>query len=303
MAEREKPPRVVTAVVHADGLQPLPLAGRRPALCRLSRRGMGRARIRRPRPVREARARRLPGRAVVDHHPAQARRRSAPPSTASSRKRSCAGTAPRRGADGRPRHRAQPRQDRGDSALARIDLDLMAQGRLRPPSLGLRRRPADPAGAREPRRHPGGEREVARDGQGPARAGRQFRRPDDRLRLHAGDRHGQRPPRRLLPARGLPRARPRFSAHERARPPSRLAAHAVGAAARHHRPVAARRRDRRHRARTGARGALERPDARAGDLLRRPARAAGRGPVRGGRRPRRRRASGSPRCCTTDRNM
>ena len=51
----------------------LPLAGRRPALRRLSRRRMGRAGIRRPRAVRKADARRLPGRAVVDHDPAQAR--------------------------------------------------------------------------------------------------------------------------------------------------------------------------------------------------------------------------------------
>ena len=78
--------------VHADGLRRCPWAGRRPALCRLSRRGMGRARMGRPRAVREAHPRRLPGRPVVDHDPAQARRRSAPPSTASSPKRSCATT-------------------------------------------------------------------------------------------------------------------------------------------------------------------------------------------------------------------
>ncbi len=38
-------------------------------------------------------------------------------------------------------------------------------------------------------------------------ARRQFRRPDDRLRLHAGGRHGQRPSRRLPPPRGLRRPR------------------------------------------------------------------------------------------------
>ena len=53
---------------------PLPLAGQgRSALRRLSRRRMGRAGIRRPRALREADARRLPGRPVVDHDPAQAR--------------------------------------------------------------------------------------------------------------------------------------------------------------------------------------------------------------------------------------
>ena len=51
----------------------LPLAEARSALRRLSRRRMGRAGIRRPRALREADARRLPGRPVVDHHPAQAR--------------------------------------------------------------------------------------------------------------------------------------------------------------------------------------------------------------------------------------
>ena len=50
----------------------LSLAEGRPALPRLSRRGMGRARIRRPRALREARARRLSGRPVLDHHSAQA---------------------------------------------------------------------------------------------------------------------------------------------------------------------------------------------------------------------------------------
>src|SRR5207249_1364975 len=46
---------------------------RRPADARLPRRGMGRPAARRPRSVREARARRLPGRPLLARHPAQAR--------------------------------------------------------------------------------------------------------------------------------------------------------------------------------------------------------------------------------------
>ncbi len=189
-------------------------------------------------------------------------------------------------------------------ALARIYSRPQREGRLRKAPLELRRRPADPARTQKPRRHSGRERGVARHGQGPARPRRQFRRPDHRLRLHAGDRHGQRPSRRLLPPRGLPGAGPRSCAgHERLRRAPRLAAHAVGPAARPDRSFAGRRGDRRHRPWAGAGRALERPDVRAGDLLGRPAFAAGRGPVRRRRAGSRPRACASPRCCTTRPNM
>ena len=58
---------------------------------------------------------------------------------------------------------------------------------------------------------------------------------------------------------------------------ARLAAHAVGPAARPPRPLAARHRDRGHRARPRARGALERADQRRAHLLGRAALAPGRG--------------------------
>ena len=58
---------------------------------------------------------------------------------------------------------------------------------------------------------------------------------------------------------------------------ARLAAHAVGPPARPARPLAARHRDRRHRAWAGPRRALERPDRRRPRLLGRAAFAAGRG--------------------------
>ena len=67
---------------------------------------------------------------------------------------------------------------------------------------------------------------------------------------------------------------------EETRPPTdtaRLAADAVGPAARPARSLAARHRDRRHRPRPGARRALERPDQRRAHLLGRAAHAAGRG--------------------------
>ena len=202
----------MTAVNGADGLDALPVARRRPALCRLSRRGMGRARIRRPGAVREARARRLPGGALVDHHPAQAPglprglRRLRPEQDRALERQE------EGGADAGRRHRAQPRQDRGD-------------GRRSPASISTsRRRAASPgiSGAsstdarsttrgRSLERHSGRDRGLARHRQGLARARRQFRRADHHLRLHAGDRHGQRPSRRLLPPRGLPGAGARAS--------------------------------------------------------------------------------------------
>ena len=81
----------------------------------------------------------------------------------------------------------------------------------------------------------------------------QIRRSHHRLRLHAGGRHGQRPSGELPPPRGLQQARqaamskPR-KASKPARAPratrARLAAHAVGTAARPARSLPARRRDR-----------------------------------------------------------
>ena len=76
-------------------------------------------------------------------------------------------------------------------ALARIVLDFAGQGRLRAPFVELRRRAPDRQRAAQLEGRAGRERGLARHRQGFAGAGRQFRRADDRLRLHAGDRHGQ----------------------------------------------------------------------------------------------------------------
>ena len=59
--------------------------------------------------------------------------------------------------------------------------------------------------AREPlarRRHPRGDTRIARDEQGPQAPRFPVRRPDDLLRVHAGDRHGERPRSVLLPLGG-----------------------------------------------------------------------------------------------------
>ena len=187
-------------------------------------------------------------------------------------------------------------------ALARISLDLAEARRPRAASVELRRRPADPERAPNRSRDIPAESDVSRAIAKDLRAARrQFRRADHRLRLHAGDRHGQRSSRRLssprAPAAALAASRAAMSDRRRA---ARLAADAVGPPARPHRSLAARRRDRRHRPRPGAGRALERPDAWAGDLLGRAAFAAGRGDLFAAETPRAAaRARASPRCCTT----
>ena len=98
----------------ANRARALPLGRQRRRVSALSRRGMGRAAENRPRHLREAGAGRLPGRAVVDHDPAQAR--ELPPRLRQVRSQAHCQLRRqgRRAADGRPRHRAQPSQDRSD---------------------------------------------------------------------------------------------------------------------------------------------------------------------------------------------
>ena len=188
-------------------------------------------------------------------------------------------------------------------ALARVYLDLAERGGFARHLWGF----VDGRPIRNPRRSmreiPAETDAVASDLQGSARARRQFRRPDDHLRLHAGGRHGQRPSRRLPSPRGLRRARATRAMVSAKPKRPRLAADAVGAPARSDRPLAARRRNRRHRPRPRARRALERADQGAGDLLGRPAFAAGRGAFRRRLRRRLRAPRGWRRCCTTRPNM
>ena len=95
----------------------LSLAQGRCALRRLSRPGMGRAGIRRPRALRKAHARRLPGRPVVDHHPAQARQFPPRLRRFRSGKNRALPAGQDRTADAGRRHRAQPLKDRRRRAL------------------------------------------------------------------------------------------------------------------------------------------------------------------------------------------
>ena len=117
--------------------QALPVAGHRSALCRLSRRGMGRAGARRPGALREARARRLPGGALLDHHPAEAR--GLPPRVRRFRAGEDRALHEQEGRslDAGRGHRAQSHEDRRRDRLgARLARDDGARRRLRPLSLG-----------------------------------------------------------------------------------------------------------------------------------------------------------------------
>ena len=88
----------------------------------------------------------------------------------------------------------------GAIASARAWLEIMERGAgFSPLHLGLRRRQADRQPLHDDARDPRRDGDVAHHLQGPQGARLQILRPDDHLRLHAGDRHGQRPP-DLLPA-------------------------------------------------------------------------------------------------------
>src|SRR5215471_4365946 len=168
---------------------------------------MGRAGIRRSRALREAHSRRLPGRAVLDHHPAQAR--EFPPRLRRFRafENRALHTEKDREADAGFRHRAQPHEDRGRGPLrARLSRRDGDGPRLLAAAVGLRRRqakgqslPLDVPGA-------GGNADLACHVEGAGETRLQIRRAEHRLCLHAGDRHGQRPRGELLPARAAGRA-------------------------------------------------------------------------------------------------
>ena len=255
-------------------------------------------------------ARRLPGRAVLDHHPAQARQ--LPPRL----RRFRAGedralhAEEGRAADAGCRHRAQPPEDRRRGAARRAPISTSWRRARASRALlwdFLDGKPkvnhfrTTEAGA-------GGDRRCrAQMSKELAARGFKFVGPtivyafmqavgmvNDHLvtcHRHEALRQARRP---LMPCAA--EIGPR-----RVRAAARLAAHAVGAPARPARPLAARRRDRGHRARARARGALERPDRGRAHLLGRAAFAAG----RDHRAPARRASTaerGSRSCCTTRRN-
>ena len=211
MAEREKPPRVMIAVAHADGLHRCPWPGADPLYIAYHdeewgapeyddralfeklvldgfQAGLSWITILRKRPAFRKAFDGFDPEAIVRWDAAKKAALMADP--------------------GIVRNRAKIE---ATQALARIYLELMEKE-------GFARRLWSFVGGRpiEPRRRtladvPAESPEFAGDGQGSARPRRKFRRPNDRLRLHAGHRHGQRPSRRLLPARGLPGAGARVS--------------------------------------------------------------------------------------------
>ena len=75
-------------------------------------------------------------------------------------------------------------------------------------AVGFRRRQAEGQSVQDHRERAGLDAALDQDLQGTVFARLQIRRPDHRLRLHAGDRHGQRPSRHLLLPRDL-RQQPR----------------------------------------------------------------------------------------------
>ena len=178
---------------HADGLARCPWPKDDPLYLAYHDEEWGVPGIRRPRALREARARRLSGRPVLDHHPAQAR--EFPPRL----RRLCAGenralpAEQNRAPDGGRRHRAQSRQDRRRGALgARLARDHGERPGLFQIVVGFRRRPAEGQPLSHHGSGAGGNRDLARDVQGTGAARLQILRADHRLRLHAGRRHGQR---------------------------------------------------------------------------------------------------------------
>ena len=174
---------------------PLRVGGERPADAGLPRRGVGRPRARPARAVGEADARRLPGRAGVDHRPAQARRVPRAPSQdfdpegrrpfgEAGRRRACSAT---------PASSARaPRSRRRSAAPALYLRDARRAARTSPTfcwSFSGRRRAITAATARRP----GADAAVRASLEGAEAARLQVRRPGDRLRLDAGGRDRRRP--------------------------------------------------------------------------------------------------------------
>ncbi len=215
-----------------------------------------------------------------------------------------------RAADAGRRHRAQPRQDRGRGRLgARLAQDHGERAGLFRHAVGssstASRRPEHfRSRSRRCRPRPTMSRAMSKElrGRGFKFVGPTivyaFMQAVGMVNDHLVDCHRHAAVRQArAEARDMSKAR---ASQPRAKRVARLAAHAVGAPARSARPLAARRRDRGHRARARARRALERADQGRAYLLGRPARAAGRGAgARQGAAARRGRAAA--RCCCTTR--
>ena len=189
--------------------RPLLVVRRRPRLRPLPRRGLGHADARRPRAVRAAVPRGVPGRSVVDHDPAQAGRRSGPRSTGFDPEVVAAygdDDVARLMADaGIVRNRAKVEATIGN---ARALLELHDGGgsldELVWTEGAHRRGRGPPTIADIPPQTP----EALALSKRAQEARLHVRRPDDRLRVPAVRRRRRRPPRGMLPSRCLASAPP-----------------------------------------------------------------------------------------------
>src|SRR5712691_6444296 len=186
---------------RSDRQTPLPMVPGQRALSPLPRRGMGGAGPRRSAALRIPGPRRRPGRLVLVDDPQQAGQ--LPQGVRPIRPRKGRALRRTRGeeAAGRRRDRAQPSQDRiGDRQRPRVPRSAAGIRLVRRLSLGLRgRAPAAESPAHET--GPGAHAGIRRAQPRPEAARLPLRRLDHRLRVHAGGRHGQRSPDKLLSPR------------------------------------------------------------------------------------------------------
>jgi hypothetical protein len=176
---------------------------RRPPDARLPRPGMGDSAPRRPQDLRVPHPRRHAGRPELESGPQETG--ELPPGLPGlrSRKSRPVHGARREASARRRRDHPQPPEDpRRDQQCPALPPSAEGIRDLRPLYLGLRRRPACPVGVAVVCGHARPDAPLGRHQQGPQGAGLQVRRIDGRLLPHAGDRHGQRPPGRMLPLQG-----------------------------------------------------------------------------------------------------
>ena len=205
-------PETDRLIVGADGQAPLLLARRPARISGLSRPRMGPAGRRRLPPLREDLPRGIPVGPVLAHHPAEAR--EFPPRLRRLRLQARSPASARRTwtrllADaGIVRHRGKIESTINNAKRAialtrRIRLARRAISGATSPSAKSRPEKLDWATLQAMTHDAGIDRAL----EGPQEARLELRRPDHRLRLHAGDGAGQRPHRRLLlPGRGRARA-------------------------------------------------------------------------------------------------
>src|SRR6266702_4909811 len=174
---------------------------RRPADARVSRRGVGCAAPRRPGPVRQARARWLPGRALLARHLAQARPFPRGVRPVQPRAYGPLRSQEDRAASERSGDRPQPSESECRDRQRPAIPPLLAKQRLvLRLSLGLRGGEAEAIPSAHAAGSPRPLSRVGRDERGARRAWLPLFRADHLLCLHAGGGDGERPPRHLLPS-------------------------------------------------------------------------------------------------------